>query len=54
MTFDDRIKALKLAREHVLELYATKNDKGYPRFTGSVEEVLTEELRIAEFLLNQD
>jgi hypothetical protein len=37
------LEALKAAREFVQELYAIKNDRGYPRFTGNVRDVLTEE-----------
>lgn len=47
----NRLEALKAAREYVAELYAIKNDRGYPRFSGSVTDVLSQELRIAEFLL---
>jgi hypothetical protein len=46
-----RLEALKAAREYVADLYAVKNDRGYPRFTGSVQDVLGQELRVAEFLL---
>ena len=49
-----RLRALKNAREYVAQLYEVKNDKGYPRFSGSVSDVLTQELRIAEFLLGSD
>jgi hypothetical protein len=45
------MEALRAAREHVAELHAVKNDRGYPRFTGSANDVLTQELRVAEFLL---
>lgn len=47
----NRLEALKAAREYVAELYAVKNDRGYPRFSGSVESVLAQELKVAEFLL---
>jgi hypothetical protein len=49
-----RLEALKAAREHVAELYAVKNDRGYPRFSGNVTDVLGQELRVAEFLLRSD
>jgi hypothetical protein len=48
---DDRLAALLEARKLVVELYEVKNDRGYPRFSGGVGDVLTQELRIAEFLL---
>jgi hypothetical protein len=47
-------EALKIAREHVAELYAVKNDRGYPRFSGKVSDVLQEEMQIARFLLEND
>jgi hypothetical protein len=47
-----KLEALKAAREYVAELYAVKNDRGYPRFSGSVRDVLTEELRVAQFLMD--
>lgn len=46
-----RMEALEAARKYVAELYAVKNDRGYPRFTGNVSSILSEELRVAEFLL---
>lgn len=48
------LEALKAAREFVQELYAIKNDRGYPRFTGNVRDVLTEEMRIARFLMEEN
>lgn len=50
----NKLQALKAAREHVAELYAIKNDRGYPRFSGSVNDVLNQELRVAEFLLDDE
>jgi hypothetical protein len=47
------LEALKAAREFVQELYAIKNDRGYPRFTGKVSDVLTEEMRVARFLMEE-
>jgi hypothetical protein len=49
-----RIEALRQAREFVADLYAVKNDRGYPRFSGTVDGVLAQELRIAAFLLAGD
>ena len=49
-----RIEALEAARKYVAELYAVKNDRGYPRFSGSVGDVLSQELRIAAFLLQAE
>ncbi len=46
-----RLEALKAAREYVAELHAVKNERGYPRFQGNVNDVLGQELRVAEFLL---
>lgn len=46
-----RLEALEAARKYVADLYAVKNDRGYPRFSGNVNEVLSQELRIADFLL---
>jgi hypothetical protein len=48
------LEALKLAHEHVAELYAIKTDRGYPRFSGTVSEVLRQELDIARYLLDND
>jgi hypothetical protein len=45
-------EALDIARKHVAALYEVKNDRGYPRFQGSVHDVLSQELAVAEFLLN--
>ena len=48
-----RLEALKTARQHVAELYSLKNDRGYPRFTGSTADVLNQELAIAQWLLKE-
>lgn len=49
-----RLEALAKAREYVADLYAVKNDRGYPRFSGSVNDVLSQELRIAAFLIESE
>ena len=49
-----RLEALKEARNYVQELYAIKNDRGYPRFQGGVNDLLQMEIRVAEFLLVVD
>jgi hypothetical protein len=49
-----RLEALKAAREFVAELYSFKNDRGYSKFTGNANDVLSEELKIAAFLLGDD
>ena len=49
-----RTEALKFAREHVAELYTTKNDKGYPRWNPTSEQILQAELRVASFLIEGD
>lgn len=49
-----RLEALKAAHDHLLEIYAVKNDRGYPRFSGSVGDLVTEELRIANYLCDPD
>jgi hypothetical protein len=49
-----RLEALEAARKHVADLYAVKNDRGYPRFTGDVNGVISQELTIAEFLLGEN
>ena len=49
-----RLETLKAAREHVLELYAVKNEKGYARFTGSVSDLLAQEIMVATWLLSED
>lgn len=49
-----RERAYSIAREKVAELYAVKNDRGYPRFSGSVTSVLAEELTLARFLLDDE
>lgn len=46
-----RLEALEAARKYVADLYAVKNDRGYPRFSGSVNDVLGQELRVADFPL---
>jgi hypothetical protein len=51
---DHRIQALNIAHEHVQQLYAVKNDRGYPRFTGNVRDVLNEELVIARYLMGEE
>lgn len=47
----EKLAALKAAREFVRELYDVKNDKGYPRFSGNVNDVLSQELRVANYLM---
>jgi hypothetical protein len=49
----DRMDALREARIFVRELYDVKNDRGYPKFTGNVSDVLKQEKEIAEFLLTK-
>lgn len=48
-----RQAAFMRAREIVQELYALKNDRGYPRFSGNVNSVLEEELKVARYLLDE-
>lgn len=50
----DRVEALKQARQIVADLHATKNDRGYPRFSGNVNDVLNQELMVARFLLDEE
>lgn len=50
----NNLEALKAAREFVQELYAVKNDRGYPRFSGTVRDVLSEEIQVARFLLEEN
>lgn len=52
VTHASQLDVLKQAREYVQELYAVKNDKGYPRFSGNVQDVLSQELRVADWLYN--
>ena len=49
-----RSKAYAEARILVADLYAVKNDKGYPRFSGSVNDVINQEIKIAHFLLGDE
>lgn len=48
-----RFEAYAKARQLVADLYAVKNDRGYPRFSGSVTNVVDEEMKIARFLLGE-
>lgn len=52
--FDKRAAALKLAREHVSELLAIPNSRGYPAHSLNTEARITEELRVARYLLDGD
>lgn len=49
-----RLEALRAAHDHLLEIYAIKNDRGYPRFSGNVSDLVSQELRIAAYLCDPD
>lgn len=49
-----RLEALEQAREFVQEIYAVKNYRGYPRFSGSAPELLAEIRTVAQFIIDGD
>lgn len=48
-----RLEALKAAREHVNEMWAEKNSKGYTIHSPSPQERLAAELTVARFLIDE-
>lgn len=50
----ERLEALEKAREFVQEVYGTKNERGYPKWAGSVHDLLVEIRRVAQFLMGEE